>query len=183
MRNFPVTINGEEFWVSRSVSVEGFIFTTDNGFRVLANKRGKNCPNNVGKWNCPCGYLDYDETVAQACMREIKEETNLKIDPSLLNFLWYDSIPKGKTQNVSFAFWSFSRKYAGQTITGECADEGEVEDVEWIGLDELDKYDWAFGHNYTIMKIALKEFRLSLPIAIIRRFEQQLREHSLVNHA
>ena len=184
MNNFPIVIEGQEFWISRSVSVEGFIFTIDSGLRVLANKRGKSCPNEVGKWNCPCGYLDYNETVEQACLREVKEETNLTVGPSLLNFLWIDSTPKGRTQNVSIAFWAFSLSYAGQTITGEFADNGEVDDVEWIGLDELDKYDWAFQHNYTIMRIALEHLSPMLSEEIIRRFKEQLKEHdSLVNHA
>jgi 8-oxo-dGTP diphosphatase len=169
-------VNNQEFWISRSISVEGFIFTEDNGIRVLANKRGENCPNNIGKWNCPCGYLDYDETVEEACLREIKEETNLKVDPSLLNFLAIDSTPRGKTQNVSVSFWSFGTKYAGQTVTGEGADDGEVDEVEWIGLDELDKYDWAFEHNYTIIRIALDYFPQLLSEEIKRRFEKQLKE-------
>lgn len=183
MKNFPVQIDNKEFWISRSVSVEGFIFTIDNGIRVLANKRGKGCPNEVGKWNCPCGYLDYDETVEEACIREVKEETNLSVDPSLLNFLQIDSVPRGKTQNVSITFWSFGTKYAGQTVTAERADVDEVDDVEWIGLDELDKYDWAFGHNYTIMRISLEHFPQMLSKEIKRRFEKQLKEYSLLNHA
>lgn len=180
MRNFPVIIDNKEFWISRSVSVEGFIFTEDNGIRVLANKRGKGCPNEVGKWNCPCGYLDYNETIEEACRREVKEETNLTIDPFLLNFLAIDSTPKGKIQNVSVSFWSFGTKYAGQTVTGERADESEVDDVEWVGLDELDKYDWAFGHNYTIMRIALEYFPHRLSEEIKRRFEQQLKKRNIL---
>lgn len=175
MKNFPVIINNQEFWISRSVSVEGFIFTIDNGIRVLANKRGKACPNNIGKWNCPCGYLDYDETIEQACLREIKEETNLTVDPSLLHFLWIDSDPKGKRQNVSVAFFSFKNAYAYQTITGEFADKDEVEDVEWIGLDKLDNYDWAFDHNYSIMRVALSYFEDTLSEQLKRRFIEQLK--------
>lgn len=176
MKNFPVKVDNKEYWISRSISVEGFIFTLDNGIRVLANKRGKGCPNNTGKWNCPCGYLDYDETTEQACMREIKEETNLTIDPSFLNFLWIDSEPKGEKQNISIAYWSFKPTYAFQTITGGFAEPDEVDDVEWISLDELDKYDWAFDHEYSIMKVSLMYLRTLLPEETIRRFEQKLIE-------
>jgi ADP-ribose pyrophosphatase YjhB (NUDIX family) len=180
MRNFPVKIGDNEYWISRSVSVEGFIFTLDNGIRVLANKRGKGCPNNVGKWNCPCGYLDYDETLKKACCREIKEETNLTVSPSLLNFFTIDSTPKGKSQNISVSYWSYRPGYAGQTITGEAAEPDEVDDVEWISLDELDKYDWAFEHNYTIMKVSLMYLRPILSDETIRRFSNKLKERNLL---
>ena len=146
MKNFSVTINNVEYWISRSVAVCGIIFAIDSGIRVLACKRGKGCPDEIGKWNCPCGYLDYDETAEQACIREIKEETNLIIDSSLLNFLEVDSIPNKGRQNVTITYWSFKPSYAYQTVTGEGAEPDEVDDVEWISLDELDKYDWAFGH-------------------------------------
>jgi len=180
MKNFPVTIDNKEYWISRSVSVEGFIFTEDNGLRVLANKRGPGCPNDVGKWNCPCGYLDYDETIKQACIREVKEETDLTIDPSSLQFLWIDSNPKGQRQNVSIAFCSFKSSYAGQTVTGEGAEPNEVEEVEWIGLDELDNYDWAFEHNYSIMRVALSCLDEMLPEQLKRRFSKQLEKRNIL---
>jgi len=180
MKNFPVVINEDEYWISRSISVEGFIFTNDNGLRVLANKRGIGCPNNIGKWNCPCGYLDYDETLKQACLREIKEETNLTVDPSLLYFAGIDSIPKDKKQNVSVLFWSYKDTYLHQTITGEFAEPNEVDDVMWIGLDELDRYNWAFEHNYTIMRVALTHISEKLSEQLKRRFFEQLKEHNIL---
>ena len=48
--------------------------------------------------------MDYDETTKQACSREIKEETNLSVDLSILNFLWIDSEPKGEKQNIHKPF-------------------------------------------------------------------------------
>jgi len=180
MKNFPVQVNDKEFWISRSLSVEGFIFTYNKGLKILANKRGKACPNNIGKWNCPCGYLDYDETLQQACSREIKEETGLIIDPSLLEFLWIDSSPKGKTQNVSVAFFSYESNYENQILTTEFADLDEVEEIKWIGIEELDKYDWAFEHNYSIIRISLEYFKKLLPEEIKRRFEEQLKERIIL---
>ena len=32
-----------------------------------------------GLWCCPCGYLDFDETLEECVIREIKEETGLTI--------------------------------------------------------------------------------------------------------
>lgn len=170
MKNFPITIEGKEFWISRSVSVEGFIFTFDNGIKVLANKRGKGCPKEIGKWNCPCGYLDYDETTEQACIREVKEETGLNLNPSFLDFLWIDSIPRGNAQNVSIAYFSYDNGYIKQSVTSEFSEPNEVEAVRWIGLNELDNYDWAFEHNYSIIRVALRYLQDMIPEQLKRRF-------------
>lgn len=180
MKNFPVIIDNKEYWISRSMAVAGFIFTTDQGLRVLAIKRGKGCPDEVGKWCCPCGYLDYDETLEFACKREIKEETNLSVSTSLLHLFRIDSDPKSNRQNVTLSYWSYKDTYYGQTVTGEFGEPDEVDDVEWIGLEELDQYDWAFGHKYLIMEVAVKYLYYRLSEATLRRFEEQLKERNIL---
>ena len=184
MKNFPVQIDGKEYWISRSVAVCGFIFTEDQGLRILAIKRGKGCPDNIGKWCCPCGYIDYDETLLQACMREIKEETDLTVDPSSLNFSHIDSDPKANRQNITISYWSFKSSYAGQTVTGAFADKDEVDDVEWISIGELNKYEWAFNHDCLIMRVALNTLYPMLSKETKRRFKDILKERDfLLNHA
>ena len=72
MKNYPITIEtgehaGETVWVHRSIAVAGFIFCRiNNEWCVLANQRGEGAPDFQGYWNCPCGYLDFDETLAEA---------------------------------------------------------------------------------------------------------------------
>ena len=63
MKNFPIKvqedtiINGENmkgktFWVSRSCAVAVFVFANIKGiWYVLANQRGKGCPDYQGYWN------------------------------------------------------------------------------------------------------------------------------------
>lgn len=82
MKNFPLLDeNGKEWWISRSIAVTGCIFTFLNGkWCVLANKRGEGTPDFQGMWNMPCGYLDFDETTAQAVIREVYEETGIKVN-------------------------------------------------------------------------------------------------------
>ena len=64
MKNFPVNVDGKEYWISRSNAVVGIVFKWENGqYHILANKRGKGCPDYVGKWNIPCGYVDYNESI------------------------------------------------------------------------------------------------------------------------
>jgi 8-oxo-dGTP pyrophosphatase MutT (NUDIX family) len=81
MNNFPITKDGKVYWVARNVAVACFVFAPINGeWCVLANQRGKGTPDFQGLWNCPCGYLDYNETTKEAAKREVYEETGIKIN-------------------------------------------------------------------------------------------------------
>lgn len=155
MKNFPIEYEGKTYWISRAVAVVGYIFTFDNGkLLVLANKRGKGTPNYQGYWNCPCGYLDFDETTREACCREIAEETNLTVNPkSLMLDSIQDDPTEDPNQNVTFRYWNFNVWYSALTIYAKGAEPDEVEDVEWIPVEELDNYQFAFNQEKTIKRI------------------------------
>lgn len=159
MKNFPIEHEGRIYWISRAVAVVGFIFTVDNGLRVLANKRGKDCPDYQGYWNCPCGYLDFDETAKEACCREIAEETNLYVSPKDLHLYGINDDPHVEHQNITFRYWAFNvDSYKGQTIYAKGKEQDEVEDVEWIAIEDLDKYKFAFGQKDIIKEIVSTYF-------------------------
>lgn len=95
MKNFKITAkeDGKEYWISRAMAVTGIIRAVkiptspdqDPEIYYLLSKRGEGCPDNVGKWQCTCGYLDFDETLADAVLREVKEELGLDIASILIN--------------------------------------------------------------------------------------------------
>lgn len=70
------TVDGRKFWISRSAAVVGVIAIDG---KVLMVKRGDGCPDEVGKWVLPCGYVDWDENLKEAIWREVKEETGLNL--------------------------------------------------------------------------------------------------------
>ena len=152
MKNFKIEHEGKEYWISRSLSVMGVIIAVEENAvpRVLAVKRGKGCPDFVGYWNCPCGYLDYDETLNGACVREIAEETGYQFKPELLNFFSINSSPLENRQNVSAQFFCFIKGFP-ELVNFEKSDE--TEEVKWIPVTELSDYDWAFNHQYIIANI------------------------------
>lgn len=157
MKNFPVKVDDEVHWISRSIASAGFIFTDDDGLRVLACKRGKLAPDYQMFWNCPCGYLDYDETIKQCCIREIAEETNLIVSENGLILEDINDNPNDSNkQNVTFKYWSFNHTYGFQTVYAKGFELEEVADVEWIKVSEIGDYMWAFNHDKIIAKIALK---------------------------
>lgn len=160
MKNFPLLDkDGKEWWISRSVAVVGCIFTFLNGkWHVLANKRGKGTPDFQGMWNMPCGYLDFDETTADAVIREVYEETGVKVNPASLYFWKFIDSPTHDKQNVSFRYYSIADAQPGIISVGtgnnRGGEENEVEAVAWIPIDYIDEYQWAFGHDDIIREFA-----------------------------
>lgn len=160
MKNFPLLDeNGKEWWISRSIAVTGCVFTFLNGkWCVLANKRGEGTPDFQGMWNMPCGYLDFNETTAEAVIREVYEETGVRLNPNFLHFWKFNDSPTQNRQNVSFRYYALIDAQPGSISVGTGNDRGgeedEVEAIGWIPLDSIDKYQWAFDHDKIIREFA-----------------------------
>ena len=155
MKNFQIeAIDGKKYWIARSIAVAGFCFKLDSKtgkFSVLANKRGPNTPDFQGYWNCPCGYLDFDETLAEACSREIWEECGLKIDPAKLSLFFVQDSPLENRQNVTHRFITIlNANEINEISIGAGGEKNEVDEVKWITLTEIDNYQWAFNHGEII---------------------------------
>lgn len=157
MHNFQITAkeDNKKYWISRSIAVASFIFfkEKDGSLFVLANKRGKGTPDFQGMWNCPCGYLDFDETLEQAASREVFEETGVIIDPKKFIFHYINSDPKDSNkQNVTVRFKVFLSKRP-ETMPRFGGEQNEVDKILWIPVKTIDKFKWAFNHDRIIKEI------------------------------
>ena len=170
--NFPVMIDGEEYWFSRSVAVVCFVFTEDENGKVyiLANKRGKGCPDYVGKWNAPCGFLDFNETAAEGAVREVYEECGLHIDPSILVEFNADSDPRSGSgnQSINIRFCCEIDNGLSANLNSDHSEKDEVEEIKWIPVDEIENYEWAFNHKDRIAQM-YKNFQVEKTINILRQ--------------
>ena len=163
MNNFSVKHEGKTYWIARNMAVSCFVFTIINGvWHILANKRGKNTPDYQNMWNCPCGYLDYDETTAQAAMREVYEETGVKLT-SVKFWCFNDSVTENR-QNVTFRYYTIISDPQITNISKNTRDRGgeldEVDTVSWIPIRDLHEYSWAFDHD-TLIRILTEELNLN----------------------
>lgn len=144
MKNFPVQKDGKEYWVSRSVAIAVSLYTYINSdLCILANKRGKGLPNHAGQWNVVSGYLDYDETLREACNREVFEETGVDISDLKLYQKDIEDSPNRENQVILFRYAGFLLNWNEITLTTENAEPDEVEEVKWIPLKDLDLYEWT----------------------------------------
>ena len=146
LKNFPVRIKGKEYWISRSCAVVGLVTKeTENGLMFLANKRGSGCPDYVGYWNVPCGYVDYDESLEEAVSREVFEETGLNTKPEDWEFLGINSDPKKSNNQTISVRWhtKYDEKMGGFDTSH--SEKDEVDEVKWIDINDIDDYNWAFN--------------------------------------
>lgn len=95
------------------MAVVGYVFKeVDGKLFVLTEKRGKGAADYIGHFCVPCGYLDFNETLEDAVLRELKEETGFIGDKEKLILLKVNSCPTENRQNVSahFAYLQMTKK-------------------------------------------------------------------------
>lgn len=157
--------NGEELWISRSVVVICVVarITDDNKIEIIAEKRGP-LVSATGRWCFPCGYLDYDEDLTDAVIREVQEETGYTLERKDVNFIDINSKPEGKKQNVGIRHIAFIDNDKKQISDFEL-DTNEVTELKWVEIGEsvgnifnidvnkLDCVKWAFNHKSLIIHI------------------------------
>lgn len=156
-------INGKRVWESRSVAVNAVIIIEYNDeLYVLMAQRGEGAADNQFKWNVPSGYLDNNETGPEAADREVWEETGfdittinkIKSDDVVANFLeqpWFvNTDPSANRQNVSLRYGVFFRTKKLPMLTDIFSEPKEIADLKWEKIENIDKYDWAYGHDKVI---------------------------------
>jgi 8-oxo-dGTP diphosphatase len=124
-----------------SVTVDALLFAKRSGQNfILLIERG-NEPFR-GKWALPGGFMDMDETLEEACRRELEEETGIRMG-SLTQFKTYDAVdrdPRGRT--ISVVFWGMADIPAGQLAGDDAVNAG------WFPVDQLPEL--AFDHALII---------------------------------
>ena len=162
--NFAVKRGGQVFYVSRSTSmiVYAFCKNRNDEWCVLAVKRGPKAHGGNGMFAIPGGYLDMSyttddkgirqyETLEMGAVREIKEETGVKIDPSKLDKYSVDS----STKDIHVCFTAILDGFVDQypTSTANC-EAGEIDAAIWIPFSKLDKVKWSWNQGAKALGIA-----------------------------
>lgn len=120
-----------------AVTVDIILITKDELPRILLIQR-KHAPFK-GTWALPGGFLDMDEDLETAALRELQEETHIE-NIILKQFKTYGAVnrdPRGRT--VSVVFYAFVENEM-EAIAGDDASE-----AKWFKLSELPTL--AFDHQ------------------------------------
>ena len=125
-----------------AVTVDCLVYRLANSAREILLIQRKNEPYK-GKWALPGGFLEMDENLHDAAVRELREETGLSI-PVLEQFHTFDAVDRDpRHRTISTVFIGKPGKGSGTLKAASDASE-----AKWFKL--LNLPGLAFDHNEII---------------------------------
>jgi len=103
--------------------------------KVLLIRRGKEPLR--GRWVVPGGTVEPGETLEEALVREMREETGLEVVPTALLTV-VDAIHREDGQLV---YHYVILDYLCRLLSGEARAGSDAEALAWAGLEELESFD------------------------------------------
>ena len=103
---------------------------------VLLIERGREPYKN--KWALPGGFVDLDETLEKACIRELEEETGLQVE-KMQQFRAYDAINRDPRHRTISVVYSVQLKEQKPVIGNDDAAQ-----AKWFPINDLPEL--AFDH-------------------------------------
>lgn len=121
-----------------AVTVDAVLLARENDQQhVLLIQRGN--PPFENMWALPGGYVDMDETTADAAVRELAEETGVE-GIALQRLDVFDKVDRHPTErNISVAYYALLNEKV------EAKAHDDAKDVRWFNINELP--DLAFDHH------------------------------------
>jgi 8-oxo-dGTP diphosphatase len=104
--------------------------------KILLEKR-KSEPGR-GKWSVPGGLVELGESTEQAVIREVKEETGLDVEnPELIDVVNNIILDANGKIEYHFVIVDYFVKLRG----GELNAADDAEELKWVALDDVEKYN------------------------------------------
>ena len=127
------------------------------GKYLLVQEAKKKC---YEKWNFPAGHLDFNESLEQGAIREIKEETGCDVK---LDGVCY--VANRILEDDLFVMIVFNAKLINENIE---FDKEEILDVKWFDYDEIvNKMESMLRGNYVKTAVINQNNNLVAPIDIV----------------
>jgi 8-oxo-dGTP diphosphatase len=110
------------------------VLLTDQDGKILILKRSTDSKTNPGRWELPGGKVNQDESFDHALIREVYEETNLKIA--------LEHVVGASEQNLHI-IRAVHIIMSGKIIEGELNLSSEHEGYAWVLMETLSNYELA----------------------------------------
>jgi len=128
-----------------------------NGKYLLVQEAQERC---YKKWNFPAGHLDFNESLEQGAIREIKEETGCDVK---LDGICY--IANRILEDDLFVMIIFNANLINETIK---YDKEEILDVKWFDYDEiLERMEDKLRGVYVKTAVTNQKNNMIAPIDIV----------------
>ncbi|MFZ2170837.1 MAG: NUDIX hydrolase [Methylococcaceae bacterium] len=125
-----------------TLAVGGIVF--NNQKQVLMIKR--NQPPAMGFWSIPGGKLEPGESLAEACQREIREETGLETD--IKNIV---AVVERRIEGFHYVIIDFLAILMDETDILPIA-QSDVAEARWVSIERLNDYNLVTGLTEIIMQ-------------------------------
>jgi len=103
--------------------------------RVLLIRRGK--PPLYGRWVVPGGTVELGETLEEALVREMEEETSLRVEPIEVLTVFDRIEREGERVVYHYVIVDYLCSY----VSGEARAASDAEAVAWAAPEDLSAYD------------------------------------------
>jgi 8-oxo-dGTP diphosphatase len=110
------------------------VLLTDQDGKILILKRSTDSKTNPGKWELPGGKVDQGESFDHALIREVYEETNLKIS--------LEHVVGASEQNLHI-IRAVHIIMTGKIVEGKLNLSSEHEGYAWVLIETLPDYELA----------------------------------------
>ncbi|HBZ01875.1 MAG TPA: NUDIX hydrolase [candidate division Zixibacteria bacterium] len=130
--------NCDFIWYRNPIPATGAILCRDNAILLVKRKYQPR----VGDWCFPAGFMEYDESPTECCIRELKEETGLDI--SITRLFWNYAGHDDPRSNAVLMIY-LADIIGGKLIAGDDASE-----VAFFALDKIPSNIAFQAHRETI---------------------------------
>src|SRR5664279_6522597 len=125
-----------------TLAVGGIVF--NNQKQILLIQR--NQPPAMGFWSIPGGKLEAGESLAEACQREIKEETGL--DTGIKNIV---AVVERRIEGFHYVIIDYLALLVDEENSQPIA-HSDVSEARWVNLEHLVDYDLVAGLAEIILR-------------------------------
>lgn len=102
------------------------------------------------KYNQPAGHIEADESLVDACIREVKEETGLSIQPQgLVGIYQYRA-----SDTLAFVRYTFFIKLDKVLVSKP--EDTAINALKWLDVDEIDKLN--SHHRSPLVLKSIKDY-------------------------
>jgi 8-oxo-dGTP diphosphatase len=127
---------------SPSIGVGGIVFNDNR--QVLLIER--NQPPASGLWSIPGGKLESKESLSEACNREVKEETGLDVQATVIV-----AVVERQTEGFHYIIIDYLALLKSPEQSNPIA-QSDASNAKWVEIDKLSKYKLVPGLHEIIIR-------------------------------